>query len=129
MGDINFEKNEKSIDIHKKNLIDSDNNMNLTVDALTDINNIITGSNSVTLRKFNVKLHWYDKMYIDKDLIEDKLYQLIDKFIERKIDYKDFYSILINNTHPFYDDNEKTCKILFVSNLNYLAEFLKVSRS
>ena len=65
--------------------------MNLTVDALTDINNIITGSNSVTLRKFNVKLHWYDKMYIDKDLIEDKLYQLIDKFIERKIDYKDFY--------------------------------------
>ena len=30
-------------------------------------------------------------MYIDKDLIEDKLYQLIDQFNERKINHRDFY--------------------------------------
>ena len=30
-------------------------------------------------------------MYIDKDLIEDKLYQLIDQFNERKINRRDFY--------------------------------------
>ena len=34
---------------------------------------------------------------MDKDLIEDKLYLLTDKFHERKINHKDFYSKLIDN--------------------------------
>ena len=72
--------------------INSDNNIYLTGDSLIDINNIITGSNNNTLRKVNVKPDWYDKMYMDKDSIEDKLCQLIDKFHERKISNKDFYS-------------------------------------
>ena len=90
--------------------------MYLTFDTLIDMNKIITGSNNVTLRKVNVKLHGYDKIYNDKDLIEDKLYQLIDIFNERKIDHRDFYYILLNNIHPFYDDNEKTCNRLLFSN-------------
>ena len=53
--------------------------MYLTVDSLEDINNIITGSNNITLRKVSsVKPRGYDKMYMDKDLIQDKLYQLVD---------------------------------------------------
>ena len=54
--------------------------MYLTVDSLIDINNVITGSNNITLRKVNIKLYGYDKMYLDKDLIEYKLHQLIHQF-------------------------------------------------
>ena len=41
---------------------------------------IITASNNITLRKVNVKPYGFDKMYMDKELIEDKLYQIIDQF-------------------------------------------------
>ena len=73
----------------KNNLIDSVNNMYLTVDPLIDINNKITGSNNIILRKGNVKPYECDKIYMDKDLIEDKLYQLIDRFNEIKINLRD----------------------------------------
>ena len=79
--------------------------MYLTVDSLTDINNIITGLNSLTLRKINVKPYGYDKMYMDKYLIEYKLCQLIDQFNDRR-------------SNPFFDGNERTCKMLFASNFN-----------
>ena len=52
----------------------------MTFDSLIDINNIISGSNNITGRKFNVKLYRYDKMYTDQNLIEDKLYELRDHF-------------------------------------------------
>ena len=78
----------------KSNTINSDDNMYLNVDSLTDINVIITGLNNITLRKVNLKLCGYNEMYMDKDLIEDKLYQLdqnkLDQFNEGKINYIDF---------------------------------------
>lgn len=46
--------------------------MYLTVDSLIDINNLKTGSINITLRKVNVKPNGYDKIYVDKILIEDK---------------------------------------------------------
>ena len=55
----------------KNNLIDTDGGMYLTVDSLIQINNIITGSNNITLRKLNVKPNRFDKMYMDKELIGD----------------------------------------------------------
>ena len=58
----------------KNNLIDTDGGMYLTVDSLIKINNIITGSNNITLWKFSVKSYRFDKMYVDKELIKDKLY-------------------------------------------------------
>ena len=36
-------------------LLDSDGNMHLTIDSLIKMNNIITGSNNITLRKVNIK--------------------------------------------------------------------------
>ena len=66
--------------------------MHLTVDYFVEINNLITGSNNITLRKVSVKRYEFDKMYIDNELIEDKLLQTIDQFNERK----KFYSILLN---------------------------------
>ena len=87
----------------------------MTVDLLIDINNMKTGSNNITLSKVNVKPYGNDKMYMNKDLIADKLDQLIDQLNEGKIDPQDFYLELLNNIHPFYDGNGRNCKILFAS--------------
>ena len=52
-------------------------------------------------------------MYMDKDLIEDKLYQLVDQFSERKTNHRSF-TTLLNHIQPFCDGNGRTFKILFV---------------
>ena len=44
-------------------------------------------------------------MFMDKDLIENKPYQLIHQFHQRKTNHKDLYSKLLDNIHPFYDGN------------------------
>ena len=59
--------------------------MYLTVDFSIEINDIIASSNNIALRKVDVKPYGCDKMYMEKDLIEDKLYQIIDQYNERKI--------------------------------------------
>ena len=61
-------------------MIDSDGNKYLAVNFLIEVNNKIRGSNNITLRKVNVKPYRFDEMYMDKDLTEDKLYQIIDEF-------------------------------------------------
>ena len=61
LSDINFKRLEKALVYIKNNLFDSDNNMYLTVDSLIDINNRITSSNNITLRKFNVEPYGCDK--------------------------------------------------------------------
>lgn len=62
VGEVLFQEKELS-DISfnalvyvKNNLNDSDNQIYLAVDSFKDISNIIAGSNSITLRKVNVKL-------------------------------------------------------------------------
>ena len=89
----------------KNNLIDTDDGMYLTVDSFIEINNIITGSNYLSLRNVNVKPYGLDKMYMDKELIEDNLYQIIDQLNKRKTLSAKFYSILLNKIHQFYDVN------------------------
>ena len=71
--------------------------------------------NIITLKRVNVKPRGCDKMCMNKDLIEDKLYQLAGKFNERKINHRDFSSALLSNMHSFYGENGRTWKILFVS--------------
>ena len=99
----------------ENNLIDSAGGMYLIVDNLIEINNIMAGSNTINLRKVNLKPHGFHKMYVGKEVIEDKFYQIIHQFIERNIISKKFYSILLNKTHPFYDGNGKTCKMLLAN--------------
>ena len=70
---------------------------------MKNIKNIIAGSNSITLRKINVKPYGFDKMCMNKNLIEDKLYQIIDQFNERKIKSIMFYPIFPNKIHQFYN--------------------------
>ena len=52
---------------------------------------------------------------MDKDLTEDKLYQIIDQLNKRQITPIKFYSIIIHKIHPFSDGNGRTCKILFAN--------------
>ena len=73
----------------------------LTVDSLKERNNIVNGSNNITLRKVNVKIFGFDKMYMNKKLIEDKLYRVINQFNERKITSTKFYSLLLKTTTMF----------------------------
>ena len=54
---------------------------------------------------------------MDKDLIEDKLYQLVDQFNEIKINQRDFYATLLKSIHPIYVGNVRTCRILFVRSI------------
>ena len=108
-SEASFERLEKALTFIKSNVLDSANNMYLIVDSLIDISIITAGSNNITLRKFNVKPHGYDKMYTDKNLIEDKLYELIDQFNKRKISHIDFYFTLLDNEHPFFDGIGWTC--------------------
>ena len=110
--ETNYERLQKALVCIENNLIDSDGGMYLTLDSLIEINNIITSSNHITLRKVHVKPYGFDKMYMTKALIEDKLYQIIDQFIKRKITSTKFYSILLNKMYPFYDGNGRMCKIL-----------------
>ena len=67
----------------ENNLTDSDGGMYLTVDSLVEINSIITGLINITLRNLNVKPYEFDKMYMQKQLIEDKHYQITDQFSEK----------------------------------------------
>ena len=45
---------------------------------------------------------------MDNDLTEDKLYELIDPFSERKINHRDFYFALPDDIYSFYDGHERT---------------------
>ena len=91
MSDITFE-NLKKIWCTLKT--DTDN-MYLMVDSLIDINNIISNSNNITLRKVNFKKCECDKINMNKGLIEDEMYQLIDQFNERKVNQRGFYSVVL----------------------------------
>ena len=64
---FNYKRLQRDLVYIENNLIDSDGGMYLAVDSLIEINNIITGSNNITLRKGNVKPYGFDKMYMDKE--------------------------------------------------------------
>ena len=131
--ETNYKNLQKALICIKKqiiDLIDTDGGMYLTVDSLIEINNIITGSNNITLRKVNVKPYGFNDMYMDKELIENKIYKIIDQIHERKITSTKSYLILLNKIHRFYDRNVRTFKVLFANddiirkdiqtNLNYI---------
>ena len=50
---------------------------------------------------------------MDRDLIEDKLYQIIDQINEWEIVSTKFYSKHLNKVYPFYDGDGRMCKMLF----------------
>ena len=47
--ETNYKRLEKALVYIENNLIDSDGGMYLTIESLIEINNILTGSNNITL--------------------------------------------------------------------------------
>ena len=93
-------------------LKDKNGELFLTVDSLITLNNIITDSKNLFLRDVNVRPTGFDKMCLDKTIIEAALYQLVDEFNERKVTHNQFCNIFLDLIHPFRYGNGRTCKIL-----------------
>ena len=64
----------------------------------------------------NSRPYGFNKIYMDKELVEDKLFETMDQYNERKTIPTKFFSILLNNINPFYNGSSRTCKILFANN-------------
>ena len=69
--EINYKRLQVPLLYKKSILIDSDGVLYLTFGSL--IEEHITTLNNITLEKVKVKPYGFDKMYMDKELIEDKL--------------------------------------------------------
>ena len=100
-------------DFKNQELINKDRDLFLTVDSLIRINNIITNSHNLHLRRHNVKPAGYNKQYINVSRIEAELYSLVDKFNDRGITSRAFCDTFLDKIHPFADGNGRTCKTLF----------------
>ena len=82
----------------KNNLIHPDCGIYLTVISLIEINDIITGSNNITLRKVNVKSYGFEKMYMDEESI--------------------------NKIYTFYNGNGRTCRMKDIDKLKlYIKQY------
>ena len=57
---------------------------------------IINGSD-INLRKSNAKPYGFDKIYMEKELTEDKCYQVTDQFDEENYVYKFLFNTLKQN--------------------------------
>ena len=110
---LNFKRLMQAYSYKNTELITPDGDLLLTVDSLITLNNIITGSNNLSLRFVNVKPAFYKKQYLDFTKIEFELYKLVDLFNDRYITNRQFYHTFLNEVHPFLDGNFRTCKILF----------------
>ena len=102
------------LEYKNKYLMNKDGDMFLTVDSLIHLNDLITGSNNLELRKLNVRPAAYYRSYMDWPNVEFVLYALVDYFNDHLITKKDFCKRFLNDIHPFKDGNGRTCKILFV---------------
>ena len=100
-------------DFKNQELINKNRDLFLTVDSLIRINNIITNSHNLHLRRHNVKPAGYNKQYMDVSRIEAELYSLVDKFNDRRITSRTFCDTFLDKIHPFADGNGRTCKTLF----------------
>ena len=60
--------------------------MYLTGSSLIEIKTKITGSNNINLIKVNVKPYGSDKMYMEKDLLHDNLYEKYNNSMKGKLD-------------------------------------------
>lgn len=116
MTDTKYERSKKALIYVENNFIDPDGNMYLPVDSLIKENNIIAGWNNIFLRKGNVTLYGFDKIYMDKEILEDKIFQIMYQFIGKKITPVKCYSILlITFFDTFYHGMGRTCKILYAN--------------
>ena len=71
------------------------------------------------MRGINVKPYGLDKTYIDKDLIEDKLCQVIDQLNKGEITPVKVYSIFLNKIHTFMMEMVECVKYFLLMIMKY----------
>ena len=109
---LNLKRLQNALTYKNAELLTPDGDLLLTVGSLITLNNIITGSNNLSLRCVNVKPAFCNKQYMDFTEIKFELYKLVDLFNDRHITNRQFYQTFLNEIHPFHDGNGRTCKIL-----------------
>ena len=114
MNEVNFFRMVNAYKYIQRELLTTNGDLFLTVDSLITLNNIITGSNNISLRQTNVKPAGYNKQYMHFDKIESELYRLIDQFNDRFISKRYFIKKFLNEIHPFLDGNGRLVKLCFV---------------
>ena len=110
----NFFRMVKAYKYIQRELLTTDGDLFLTVDSLIALNNIITNSNNISLRRINVKPAGYNKQYMHFDQIESELYRLIDQFNDRYISKRYFIKKFLDEIHPFSDGNSRLVKLCFI---------------
>ena len=108
-----------------RKFINKDGDLFLTSDSLIRINNIITNSHNLHLRRHNVKPVGYNKQYMDVCRIKAELYSLVDKFNDRRITFRAFFDTFLDKIHPFADGDGRTWKILFNDKIENLYKIYK----
>ena len=114
MNEVNFFRMVNAYKYIQRELLTTNGDLFLTVDSLITLNNIITGSNNISLRQTNVKPAGYNKQYMHFDKIESELYRLTDQFNDRFISKRYFIKKFLNEIHPFLDGNSRLVKLCFV---------------
>ena len=114
ISEDNFFRMVKAYKYMHRELLTIDGDLFLTVDSLITLNNIITNSNNISLRRLNVKPAGYDKQYMHFDQIESELYRLIDQFNDRYISKRYFIKKFLDQIHPFSDGNSRLVKLCFL---------------
>ena len=98
LTETTYKKLQEILVCTKNNFIYINSGMYLKVESLIETNNIIIGSNNISLRKVNLKPYRFDKMYIDQELIKDKLYQIIEIQWKKNYIYKVLFNTLKHHT-------------------------------
>ena len=98
LTETTYKKLQEILVCTKNNFIFINSGMYLKVESLIETNNIIIGSNNISLRKVNLKPYRFDKMYIDQELIKDKLYQIIEIQWKKNYIYKVLFNTLKHHT-------------------------------
>ena len=98
LTETTYKKLQEILVCTKNNFIYINSGMYLKVESLIETNNIIIGSNDISLRKVNLKPYRFDKMYIDQELIKDKLYQIIEIQWKKNYIYKVLFNTLKHHT-------------------------------
>ena len=98
LTETTYKKLQEILVCTKNNFIYINSGMYLKVESLIKTNNIIIGSNNISFRKVNLKPYRFDKMYIDQELIKDKLYQIIEIQWKKNYIYKVLFNTLKHHT-------------------------------
>ena len=69
------------------------------------------------MKKVNLKTYGFDKTYMEKNLIDDKIYQIINQFNWKKVTVTKFCSLPLNEIYNFIMEmveRERFCMLMTI---------------